>query len=138
MIRRPRRKPGVRARLSPSFATCTADALAGRVLKRSGAAKKLSNRRVEQREDKRPQLADLRDSGSLEQDADVVLFMFREEYYLLQRLREHPDDAEAVALLDKIKNRREFIIAKQRNDATGVYPVFFDAACNHLSDLDRQ
>jgi replicative DNA helicase len=94
------------------------------------------SRNVEKRDEKRPQLSDLRDSGSLEQDADVVIFVLREEYYLEQRLREK-DDAEVPEQLDKVKNRLEFIIAKQRNDATGVYPVFFDAACNHLSDFAR-
>jgi replicative DNA helicase len=93
-------------------------------------------RAVEGREDKRPQLSDLRDSGSLEQDADVVIFLYREEYYLQLAAG---DDAAArdkkYARLHEVRNVLQFMIAKQRNGETGIKTVFFDAACNHIDDL---
>ena len=80
------------------------------------------SRLVEQRPDKRPQLSDLRDSGQIEQDADVVLFLLREEYYL--RLTE-PDESDPKragweASMDTARNRIEFIVAKRRNGETGT------------------
>lgn len=79
------------------------------------------SRAVEQREDKRPMLSDLRDSGQIEQDADAVLFLLREEYYLWQEQRE-PHDPKfgdwQVAMADA-RNRIEFILAKRRNGTTG-------------------
>lgn len=80
------------------------------------------SRSVEQRQDKRPQLSDLRDSGQIEQDADVVLFLLREEYYLAQT--EPQNDAEAHERWDDRMNRirgvLEFILAKRRNGTTGI------------------
>ena len=75
------------------------------------------SRAVERREDNRPQLADLRESGAIEQDADVVLLLFREEYYQKQS-----GNAEVA---DNVKNKSDVIIAKQRNGPTGVVSLNF-------------
>ena len=88
------------------------------------------SRAVEQRDDKRPQLSDLRESGSIEQDADVVAFIYRESYYLE---RKRPDEAEIEAFknwqdkMSEIRNKSEVIIAKQRNGPVGNIDLFFDA-----------
>jgi replicative DNA helicase len=75
------------------------------------------SRAVERREENRPQLADLRESGAIEQDADVVLLLYREEYYQQQ----NPN----VEVADNVKNKTEVIIAKQRNGPTGVVSLNF-------------
>jgi replicative DNA helicase len=85
------------------------------------------SRAPELREDKRPQLADLRESGTIEQDADVVMFVYREEYYLQ---RQKPPDGtdkfvEWQAQMEKAHNLAEIIIAKQRNGPTGTVRLFF-------------
>lgn len=91
------------------------------------------SRQVEQREDKRPQLSDLRESGQLEQDADAILFAYRHEYYLA---REEPDlmDADAHAdwrqSMEKVRNRAEIIVAKQRQGEVGTARVRFNPALN--------
>jgi replicative DNA helicase len=98
------------------------------------------SRQVEQRDDKRPQLADLRESGSIEQDADVVLFLFREEYYLE---RKKPDEGEQEAMIkwqdkmDKVHGMAEVIIAKQRHGPTGTVPVQFNGTLTKFSDLAK-
>jgi replicative DNA helicase len=89
------------------------------------------NRAVEQRVDKRPQLADLRDSGSIEQDADVVIFIYREEYYLE---RGSPEDR---AKLGDVAGKAELHVAKQRHGPTGLVRVMFDGATTRFSDVDR-
>lgn len=79
------------------------------------------SRSVESRDDKRPMLSDLRDSGQIEQDADAVVFLYREEYYL--RLAEPKDQSkrpEWKAALDEVKKQINFIIAKRRNGTTGT------------------
>jgi replicative DNA helicase len=87
------------------------------------------SRNVENREDKRPYLADLRDSGSIEQDADVVMFVYREAYYLE---RQKPDPAKAADYadwqkkLDAAHGNAELIVAKLRNGATGTAHLAFD------------
>ena len=88
------------------------------------------SRQVEQREDKRPQLADLRDSGSIEQDADVVMFVFRQAYYLERKKPDESKPAEMTewrAKMDEISRNAEIIIAKQRHGPIGTVELTFDA-----------
>jgi replicative DNA helicase len=95
------------------------------------------SRAVEAREDKRPQLSDLRESGSIEQDADVVLFVFREEYYLAGK-EPRPGSAEHLtwqAQMEAATGRAELIIGKQRHGPTGTVAVRFDARVTRFSDL---
>lgn len=90
------------------------------------------NRKPEEREDKRPLLSDLRQSGSLEQDADVVLFPYREAYYLLQR-EPPPNSVEHLNWESKFvacQNRLEINIAKQRQGAPGIIECFTAIECN--------
>jgi len=95
------------------------------------------SRQVENREDKRPQLSDLRESGSIEQDADVVLFIFREEYYL--RNREPKSGTEEwfkwETELKEATGKAEVIIAKQRHGPTGSAKLGFQAMYTRFSDL---
>ncbi|MGE0061328.1 MAG: replicative DNA helicase [Xanthobacteraceae bacterium] len=98
------------------------------------------SRQVESREDKRPQLADLRESGSIEQDADVVLFVFREEYYHQMRkpLESNREKfAEWLAEADKVHGKAEVIIGKQRHGPTGTVEMQFDAAVTRFATLAR-
>jgi replicative DNA helicase len=98
------------------------------------------SRQVESRDDKRPQLSDLRESGSIEQDADVVLFVYREEYYHLMRkpLESNREKfAEWLAESDKVHGRAEVIIGKQRHGPTGTVELQFDAAVTRFSSLAR-
>ncbi len=97
------------------------------------------SRQVEAREDKRPQLSDLRESGSIEQDADVVLFVFREEYYHQMRKpmesnREKFD--EWLAEGNRVEGKAEVIIGKQRHGPTGTVELQFDAAVTRFGNLD--
>ncbi len=92
------------------------------------------SRAVEQRQEKRPQLSDLRDSGSIEQDADAVIFLYREEYYL-GKPQDGLEEAVRLEQLQKVENILEFIVAKQRSGPTETVRVRFDAACNHIDDL---
>jgi len=97
------------------------------------------SRQVEAREDKRPQLADLRESGSIEQDADVVLFVFREEYYHQMR---KPTEAnrekfsEWLAEGERVEGKAEVIIGKQRHGPTGTVELQFEAAVTRFANLD--
>ncbi len=96
------------------------------------------SRAVEQREDKKPQLSDLRESGSIEQDADMVWFVYREEYYVAQQEPRDPDDPkypEWMAKAEKVHNLAECIIAKQRHGATGKVRLKFEANITRFSDL---
>lgn len=89
------------------------------------------SRAVEKREDKRPNLSDLRESGQLEQDADAVLFCYRDEYYLERDQPENPDELELwEASLARARNRLEIIVAKQRQGAIGTAHVRFNPATN--------
>ncbi len=105
------------------------------------------SRAVEQREDKRPQLSDLRESGSIEQDADVVMFVYREEYYLAREeptqranegeekfLERHENWAQR---LQDTANTAEAVIAKQRHGPIGIVKMFFDPNLTKFSDLDQ-
>jgi replicative DNA helicase len=94
------------------------------------------SRAVEQREDKRPQLSDLRESGSIEQDADIVIFIYREDYYLAARQPsdEHPDFASWQEEMERAYGRAEIIVAKQRHGATGKVRVKFDSRITKFSD----
>ena len=97
------------------------------------------SRQVESREDKRPQLADLRESGSIEQDADVVMFVFREEYYL-ERAKPRDDDPTIVKWqedMDKVHNLAEVIVAKQRHGPIGKITLHFEPALTKFSTLAR-
>lgn len=95
------------------------------------------SRQVENRDDKRPQLADLRESGSIEQDADVVLFVYREEYYI--RNREPKEGTEEWLKWDtemrEVMGKAEVIIAKQRHGPTGTAKLGFQAEFTRFSDL---
>ena len=96
------------------------------------------SRQVEQRDDKRPQLSDLRESGSIEQDADVVMFVFREEYYHQMRKpsesnREKFD--EWLAEGNRVDGKAEVIIGKQRHGPTGTVALQFQADVTRFADL---
>jgi len=105
------------------------------------------SRQVENREDKRPQLADLRESGSIEQDADAVMFVYRDEYYLEQKMPkevgfEGSADKFNAAMDDwqqrmsKAHNRADLIIAKQRHGPTGTIPLLFEGEFTRFGDID--
>jgi replicative DNA helicase len=98
------------------------------------------SRQVESREDKRPQLSDLRESGSIEQDADVVLFVFREEYYLKNRKPKEGTEEffKWQAEMEQVAGRAEVIIGKQRHGPTGTVELHFDADVTRFSDLARE
>lgn len=98
------------------------------------------SRSVEQRDDKRPQLADLRESGSIEQDADVVMFVYREEYYLSRKKPTGSDDkiAEWEKAMGSVANIAEVIIAKQRHGPIGTVQLHFEGRLTKFSDLADQ
>lgn len=98
------------------------------------------SRQVENREDKKPQLADLRESGSIEQDADVVMFIYREAYYLS---RAEPKEGSAEHMewqekLDPIRNLAEVIIGKQRHGPIGIVRLHFDEDLTKFSNHARE
>ena len=98
------------------------------------------SRAVEQREDKRPHLADLRESGSIEQDADVVMFIYRHEYYLE---RQEPEDLnsdkhrEWQVEMERVHNLADVIIAKQRHGPTGKIELYFEGRFTRFGDLEK-
>jgi replicative DNA helicase len=93
------------------------------------------SRKVEERDDKRPNMADLRDSGSIEQDADTIIFVFREAYYLERTTFDNQEKEMArVDRLVDVRDRLEAIIAKQRNGPTGTVHLFCNIACNAVRD----
>ncbi|GAN53102.1 replicative DNA helicase [Tanticharoenia sakaeratensis NBRC 103193] len=104
------------------------------------------SRQVESREDKRPMLSDLRESGSIEQDADAVMFVYRDEYYLQQRMPKDSAydsaDAHAVAMeewqrkMDLVHNKAELILEKQRHGPTGTVQLYFEGEFTRFADLD--
>lgn len=90
------------------------------------------NRGVEGREDKRPSLSDLRDSGSIEEDASVVVFTYRPAYYL-EKPKDDPDEeTDRITALEAKKHCLEFIVAKNRNGATGVVDAFCAIGSNAI------
>src|SRR3989454_1106603 len=97
------------------------------------------SRQVENRDDKRPQLSDLRESGSIAQDADVVLFVFREEYYLSNKEPRPGTDEHTKWQVEmaSVHGKAEIIIGKQRHGPTGTVNVQFDAAVTRLDNLAR-
>ncbi len=104
------------------------------------------SRAVESREDKRPQLADLRESGTIEQDADVVMFIYRDRYYLEQRAPKEAafDKTEKFSAavddwnrqMENTRNQADLIIAKQRHGPTDTIQLFFEAEFTRFADLD--
>ena len=98
------------------------------------------SRQVESRDDKHPQLSDLRESGSIEQDADVVLFVYREEYYL-QNKEPKPGTAEYEkwqAEMDHALGKAEVIVAKQRHGPTGTVRLQFEGQFTRFSDFAEE
>ena len=98
------------------------------------------SRQVESRDDKRPQLSDLRESGSIEQDADVVLFVFREEYYHRSNKEPRNRARENIRRMagrdgDKVHGKAEVIIGKQRHGPTGTVELQFEPAVTRFSSL---
>ena len=103
------------------------------------------SRAVESREDKRPQLSDLRESGSIEQDADMVLFVFREDYYMKAHepkqpqadddVKVHDDHAKWLIEYERVHGIAELIVAKQRHGSTGKVRMHFEARTTKFSDL---
>jgi replicative DNA helicase len=98
------------------------------------------SRQVESRDDKRPQLADLRESGSIEQDADVVLFVYREEYYHTMRkpLESSKDFGDWYAKASEVHGKAEVIIGKQRHGPTGTVELQFEGAITKFSSLAKE
>ncbi len=104
------------------------------------------SRAVESREDKRPMLSDLRESGSIEQDADMVMFVYREEYYIQQRAPKeiafksdqefHTAVEKWQSDMEKVHNRAEVIIEKNRHGPTGSIGMFFEGEFTRFADLD--
>lgn len=98
------------------------------------------SRQVESRDDKRPQLSDLRESGSIEQDADVVLFVYREEYYL--KNKEPREGSEEwfkwESEMKAAENRAELIIGKQRHGPTGTVKTLFESHVTRFGNLARE
>ncbi|MDQ4135379.1 MAG: replicative DNA helicase [Pseudomonadota bacterium] len=95
------------------------------------------SRQVESRDDKRPQLSDLRESGSIEQDADVVMFIYRDEYYLKNK-EPKPGTEEYFKWqteMDQVHGRAEVIIGKQRHGPTGTVQLAFQADVTRFADL---
>jgi replicative DNA helicase len=100
------------------------------------------NRQVESRDDKRPTMADLRESGNIEQDADLIVMLYREAYYLERSMPKNtrPDSEEFAGWqikMNKVKNLLEIIVEKQRQGPIGSVPVFCNIACNAVRDLTK-
>ena len=97
------------------------------------------SRQVEQRENKRPQLADLRESGSIEQDADVVMFIYRAEYYK-EREKPHENSSDFPKWKDEmtaVHNMAEVIVAKQRHGPINNVDLFFDSNFTKFTNLEK-
>ena len=106
------------------------------------------SRQVEQREDKRPQLSDLRESGTIEQDSDVVMFIYRESYYLERMMPIRKPEEDEIKynermgrwqqLAEESYNKAEIIVAKQRHGPIGSIKMHFDANFTKFSDLSNE
>ncbi len=104
------------------------------------------SRQVEQREDKRPQLSDLRESGSIEQDADVVAFVYRESYYLERTEPQNdPNDPNSAEKwqrwrdqMDNVYGTAEVVIGKQRHGPIGKVVLSFDANITRFGNLKKE
>jgi len=98
------------------------------------------SRQVENREDKHPQLSDLRESGSIEQDADVVLFVYREEYYLMTKEPRSgtPEHAKWQGEMEEVHGKAEVIIGKQRHGPTATIALQFDAQVTRFADPETK
>ncbi|MEE2705005.1 MAG: replicative DNA helicase [Pseudomonadota bacterium] len=106
------------------------------------------SRAVEQREDKRPQLADLRESGSIEQDADVVMFVYRDEYYLEKKMPQESNFESSELFqqklnkwqndMDEVHNKAEVIVGKQRHGPVGKVLLHFQPEYTHFSNHSHQ
>jgi len=98
------------------------------------------SRQVENREDKRPQLSDLRESGSIEQDADAVMFVYRESYYLgrAEPREGSPEHLQWQEDMDKLKHVAEIIIGKQRHGPIGTVKLSFDEDLTKFGNLARE
>jgi replicative DNA helicase len=103
------------------------------------------SRAVEQRDDKRPMLSDLRESGSIEQDADMVWFVYREDYYVAAKEPKQPVDGDDAKIheahatwqqeMERVYGLAELIVAKQRHGATGKVRMRFESRITRFSDL---
>lgn len=98
------------------------------------------SRAVESREDKRPMLSDLRESGSIEQDSDLVMFIHRDEYYLLNKKPQAGTEKydEWMANLNKAHNKAEIIIAKHRNGPIGNVLINYDRNYSKFTEADKK
>ena len=88
------------------------------------------SRAVESRPDKRPLMSDIRESGAIEQDADIIMFVYREEYYL-----QKDGDSANQAKLEEAKGKADIIIGKHRNGATGVIKLAFHGEFTRFDNL---
>jgi len=98
------------------------------------------SRQVEQRDDKRPQLSDLRESGSIEQDADVVMFVFREEYYVERQKPNEgtPEFTDWMAKMQQVSGKAEVIIGKQRHGPVGTVQLAFESQFTRFGNLAKE
>ena len=98
------------------------------------------SRAVELREDKKPMLSDLRESGTIEQDADIVMFIYREEYYLTRKEPSAGDakHAEWLDKLSKVYNIADIIVAKHRNGPIGNVSLYYDSQYSKFSNLEQR
>jgi replicative DNA helicase len=96
------------------------------------------NRATEERDGHRPTLADLRQSGSIEQDADLVLMLYREAYYLKDPCTDRSKENDRLARLEEVKNLIEVKIEKNRQGPMCTVPLFCNIAANHFRNLDKR
>jgi len=98
------------------------------------------SRGVDSRDDKRPVLSDLRESGSIEQDADVVMFVYREEYYLKSREPDPgtPEHGKWMEKMERAHRRAEVMVEKHRHGATNKIELFFDDRFTRFSNLANE